>query len=390
MTRSTEHHETVIVGGGQAGLATGYHLQRRGREVRRSSTRDERVGDAWRRRWALAAPLLPRARCDGLPGMPFPGPARDCPTARARWPSTSRRTRSGTRCRSGSACGSTGVERNGDGYLVVAGDDAIGADNVVVATGIIQELCPASRSSRRDLDPRITQIHSARLPRSGQLARRSGARRRGGALGQATSPTSSPAPGCRRRSTGQGHRRAAGAARRPARCGRWRRSRAVRADTASSRSRSPIGRKAAGKMRSTGGPACIRIRGATWRRQASRGSSSGRSARSNGKPVLADGGSGWSVETVVWCTASGGRRLAPLPHGPRRGRLPAAGAGHRDRGCPASTSSGCSFLHSFSVDARRSAPGRTESGSRSRSRAEARRPSGDADARRGGRGEVAA
>ena len=28
MTTATEHHETVIVGGGQAGLATAYHLQR--------------------------------------------------------------------------------------------------------------------------------------------------------------------------------------------------------------------------------------------------------------------------------------------------------------------------------------------------------------------------
>ena len=50
MTTATEHHETVIVGGGQAGLATAYHLQRRGRDCVILDA-GERVGHAWRRRW---------------------------------------------------------------------------------------------------------------------------------------------------------------------------------------------------------------------------------------------------------------------------------------------------------------------------------------------------
>src|SRR6266536_6183249 len=32
MTSSTEHNETVVIGGGQAGLIAGYELKRRGRE----------------------------------------------------------------------------------------------------------------------------------------------------------------------------------------------------------------------------------------------------------------------------------------------------------------------------------------------------------------------
>ena len=46
----TTHVETVIIGAGQAGLATGYHLRRRGREcvVVDGNTR---VGDNWRSQW---------------------------------------------------------------------------------------------------------------------------------------------------------------------------------------------------------------------------------------------------------------------------------------------------------------------------------------------------
>ena len=39
----TEHYDTVVVGAGQAGLATGYHLARQGR---RSSSSTGRTGPA--------------------------------------------------------------------------------------------------------------------------------------------------------------------------------------------------------------------------------------------------------------------------------------------------------------------------------------------------------
>ena len=76
---STEHFDTVIVGGGQAGLATGYHLQRKGREFVILDA-GERVGDSWRERWPSLRLYSP-AKFDGLPGMPFPAP-------RNSWPST--------------------------------------------------------------------------------------------------------------------------------------------------------------------------------------------------------------------------------------------------------------------------------------------------------------
>jgi cation diffusion facilitator CzcD-associated flavoprotein CzcO len=46
----TEHVETVIIGGGQAGLATGYHLARRQQPFVILDARD-RVSDVWRERF---------------------------------------------------------------------------------------------------------------------------------------------------------------------------------------------------------------------------------------------------------------------------------------------------------------------------------------------------
>ena len=46
----TERFDTVVIGAGQAGLVTGYHLQRAGRSFVILGA-DERVGDTWRRRY---------------------------------------------------------------------------------------------------------------------------------------------------------------------------------------------------------------------------------------------------------------------------------------------------------------------------------------------------
>ena len=73
-----ERFDTVIIGGGQAGLAVGYHLARRDRRFMILEAGD-RVGDAWRRRWS-GLRLFTRARYDGLPGLPFPPGVDDFPT----------------------------------------------------------------------------------------------------------------------------------------------------------------------------------------------------------------------------------------------------------------------------------------------------------------------
>ena len=72
-----EHIETVIVGGGQAGLSTGYHLARRGLPFVILEA-NERIGDSWRKRWDSLRLFTP-ARYDGLPGRRFPAPAWSFP-----------------------------------------------------------------------------------------------------------------------------------------------------------------------------------------------------------------------------------------------------------------------------------------------------------------------
>jgi hypothetical protein len=63
---------TVVIGAGQAGLATGYHLAQRGEEFVILDA-NARVGDGWRRRWDSLRLFTP-ARYSGLPGLAHPDP----------------------------------------------------------------------------------------------------------------------------------------------------------------------------------------------------------------------------------------------------------------------------------------------------------------------------
>src|SRR6266536_2734754 len=75
---TVQQFETVIVGGGQAGLAIGYHLSKLGRPFTILDA-NARVGDSWRGRWDSMRRFTP-ARRDGLPGMPFPARKHSFPT----------------------------------------------------------------------------------------------------------------------------------------------------------------------------------------------------------------------------------------------------------------------------------------------------------------------
>jgi putative flavoprotein involved in K+ transport len=156
--------DTVVIGGGQAGLAIGYHLARRERSFVILDGH-ERVGDPWRRRWNSLRVFTP-ARYNGLPGWSFPAPAWSYPSkddvadylesyaARFRLP-----IRTGVRV--------DGLARDGDAYVVTSGPDRYRAANVVVATGGYQ--APRIPSFAVDLDPSIVQLHSSGYRDQSQL-----------------------------------------------------------------------------------------------------------------------------------------------------------------------------------------------------------------------------
>lgn len=73
-----ERHAVVVIGGGQAGLSVGYHLQRRGIDFVILEGA-KRIGDVWRNRWDSLQLFTP-AKFDGLDGYPFPAQRDAFPT----------------------------------------------------------------------------------------------------------------------------------------------------------------------------------------------------------------------------------------------------------------------------------------------------------------------
>ncbi len=159
-----EHIETVIVGGGQAGLSTGYHLARRGLPFVILEA-NEQVGDSWRKRWDSLRLFTP-ARYSGLPGRRFPGPTWSFPGKddvadylEDYAASFELAVRTGVRA--------DGLSREGDRYAVVAGDRRFTADRVVVASGAYQR--PSVPAFAGELDPSIVQLHSSEYRSRAQL-----------------------------------------------------------------------------------------------------------------------------------------------------------------------------------------------------------------------------
>jgi putative flavoprotein involved in K+ transport len=150
-----ERFETVIVGGGQSGLALGYHLQHDGHRFVILDAGD-RVGDSWRARWDSLRLYSPASR-NGLPGMPFPAAGSSYPTKDEMGDYLETyATRLELPVRSGTVVKSLAKE-NGR-YVLDAGEKRYEADNVVVATGGFQK--PYVPEFAGELDASITQLHS--------------------------------------------------------------------------------------------------------------------------------------------------------------------------------------------------------------------------------------
>lgn len=161
---STESIETLVIGGGQAGLVTGYHLKKLGRPFVILDA-NARTGDSWRNRWDSLRLFSP-ARVSGLDGMRFPAAGASYPSkdqvadymeayvSRFKLPIQH----------------NTEVTRLGreDGRFVVeTGDGAIHADNVVVAMATTQ--LPHIPSFADKLRANVFQVHSRDYRNPSQL-----------------------------------------------------------------------------------------------------------------------------------------------------------------------------------------------------------------------------
>ena len=165
--QTTETIETVVIGGGQAGLATARELLERGHECV-VLERNGAVGDGWRQQYDSLR-LYSAAGVDGLPGLPFPGDPRSFPgkddvaaylqsyAAHFRLP-----VRLGVRVERLAAAA------DGDGFVVTTDRGTIACRNVVVATGTFGR-APNVPELAGGLDPSILQLHSSEYRRPSQL-----------------------------------------------------------------------------------------------------------------------------------------------------------------------------------------------------------------------------
>ena len=151
-----ERFDTVIIGGGQAGLSVGYHLKENGRSFVVLDA-GQKVGDTWRSRWDSLRLYSPAFR-DSLPGMAFPAAKNAYPTkdemadyleayaTRFELP-----VRSGTTVQQ--------LLSEGGRYAVTTADGRrFEADNVVVATGVFRK--PYTPDFAGELDSSVKQLHS--------------------------------------------------------------------------------------------------------------------------------------------------------------------------------------------------------------------------------------
>jgi putative flavoprotein involved in K+ transport len=161
---TSEHFETVIIGGGQAGLNVAYRLQKAGRPFVILDAH-ERIGDAWRKRWDSLQLFTP-ARFNALPGLPFPAGRGEMVTKDQMADYLeSYAQHFGFPVRSGVWVDK--LVKRGDRFLIAAGEQRLSADQVVVAMSKYQ--VPRVPPFARHLSGEIRQLHSKEYKNPSQL-----------------------------------------------------------------------------------------------------------------------------------------------------------------------------------------------------------------------------
>ena len=162
----SKHSDTIVVGGGQAGLSASWHLRRAGRD--HLILDRGRIGDTWRRRWDSFCLVTPNWMCR-LPGFAYDGDEPDGFMLRDEIVAYVERFAQSfdPPCRAG-----VKVERlrpaSGRGrFALDTSAGTFAADNVIVATGTHQhpKLPPWSGRLAKD----VVQLHTADYRNPAQL-----------------------------------------------------------------------------------------------------------------------------------------------------------------------------------------------------------------------------
>lgn len=160
----SEFVETLVIGGGQSGLAVGYHLAQRGLPYTIVDGND-RIGDAWRNRWDSLRLFTPN-RMNALPGMShtgyhwrFPGKDEMADYLESYAACFDIPVRTGVRVER--------LFRQGDRFVAITTGRRLEADNVVVAMSSWQK--PRVPEFAGGLDSSIVQLHAGEYRNPGQL-----------------------------------------------------------------------------------------------------------------------------------------------------------------------------------------------------------------------------
>src|SRR5262245_47662867 len=162
-----DHIDTVIVGGGQAGLATSYHLRQRGREHVILERR--RVAERWRtERWDSLRFQLPNRWLE-LPGKPYAGTD---PDGFAHHSDVLRfvldyATEISAPVRTGIEVSSLNRDEDSGKYSLETADGRIKARHVIIATGPFQR--PMIPGYSRAVPASAYQINTAHYRNPEQL-----------------------------------------------------------------------------------------------------------------------------------------------------------------------------------------------------------------------------